>query len=399
MKILYVCHEPLPSPHTNTEQIVKTLANLAEFMNRIDLVYPGVPDTNLPCQSPQEKITSFYGIDKKAFDDSFNLVELQTPSMLRGKIRRPVHDIRAALYARSGNYDLVYTRDPFSCMVALYFGNKTVFETYRVDINTSLRFYPWRLYCYAKSSLLGVVTHSEMAKDSFLKAGINPESILVAYNGCSPSVDQAIRTRLSFRQALQLPVEGKIVLYAGHLNRKKGIEILLAIARLCREYHFVLVGGFPESPQWQWILKTARLQKIGNIHLKARVSPARVTEFLYAADCLIIPPSSAPLQNFRRTVLPIKTFRYLASGRPIVAPDLPDIREVLVHNHNAVLVPPDSPEDAARSLRALLADDHLLEKVSQNALSDAQKYTWKKRAAKIYSFLDKKLKENNGSEK
>ena len=47
----------------------------------------------------------------------------------------------------------------------------------------------------------------------------------------------------------------------------------------------------------------------------------------------------------------MKTFSYLAAGRPIVAPDLPDLREVLRHNENALLVPPDDVDAAAAAIR------------------------------------------------
>jgi glycosyltransferase involved in cell wall biosynthesis len=117
------------------------------------------------------------------------------------------------------------------------------------------------------------------------------------------------------------------------------------------------------------------------------VPPSGVSVYLYAADSLIIPPSSDPLYRHGRTVLPIKTFTYLASGRPILAPDRPDIRETLIDGHNAVLVPPDHPQQASILLRRLLGDRGLQERLSGNAKDDARKYTWDGRADRILEFL------------
>jgi glycosyltransferase involved in cell wall biosynthesis len=122
-----------------------------------------------------------------------------------------------------------------------------------------------------------------------------------------------------------------------------------------------------------------------------------VDEYISAADILIIPPSSTPLTKSRRTVLPLKTFRYMAAGRPIVAPDLPDIREVLEHGHNAILVPPDSPEKAARAIKELMNDKRMQGRISENALRDSRKYTWAGRAARISAFLRELLGENDQS--
>ena len=72
-----------------------------------------------------------------------------------------------------------------------------------------------------------------------------------------------------------------------------------------------------------------------NVIFTGRQPIAVVSEYLYAADVLIIPPVSAPLEKFGRTVLPFKIFPYLAAGRSIVAPDLADMRELLKHEKNA----------------------------------------------------------------
>ena len=59
------------------------------------------------------------------------------------------------------------------------------------------------------------------------------------------------------------------------------------------------------------------------------------------ADVLALPnPSSAISREFTS---PLKLFEYMASGRPIVASDLPSLREVLADGRNALLVEPATP--------------------------------------------------------
>ena len=53
---------------------------------------------------------------------------------------------------------------------------------------------------------------------------------------------------------------------------------------------------------------------------------------------------------------PLKLFDYMAAGVPIVASDLPALREVLRHEENALLARPGDPEAFALAVRRVLAD-------------------------------------------
>jgi glycosyltransferase involved in cell wall biosynthesis len=76
----------------------------------------------------------------------------------------------------------------------------------------------------------------------------------------------------------------------------------------------------------------------------------------------------------------MKVFPYLAAGRPILAPALPDIGEVLQHNGNAWLVPPDDPAAAAEGLRRVLGDAGMAERLAASALATSAGLTWDARA-------------------
>jgi glycosyltransferase involved in cell wall biosynthesis len=82
---------------------------------------------------------------------------------------------------------------------------------------------------------------------------------------------------------------------------------------------------------------------------------------------------------------PLKLFEYMACSRPIVAPDQPNIREILRDGDTALLFDPDEPGAMWRAVRRLAADPRLREAIGQAARRalDTHDYTWEGNAARI----------------
>ncbi len=388
MRIGYLTHEPLPSAETSTEQLVWTVSMMARQGLEIDLIVPASHEDKDDGKSdPKDSIRRFYGSESDELLDRVSLVPVWRPPFVQGNVRRAVHDVTAPFHARRKGYDLVYTRDLYALAVTLTLGMPSVFETYRTDVNLLRRFAPFRRLVYKHPLLMGVVAHSRLAADYFVKAGVDSERVLVAHNGYSPSVMTPVQSKEEARRALGIDVHDRLVCYTGHVNPKKGVDIILHIARQVTDATFLIVGAIAGSDDERHFAKLIEDLGVSNVRLLPRVSPANVSTYLYAADCLIIPPTAGPLERFHRTVLPMKTYLYLASGRPIVAPDLPDLGEILEDGKNAVLVPPDDVDACAAALTKLISDPHESDRLGSQARDDANLYTWEKRGGRIAEFL------------
>ena len=82
----------------------------------------------------------------------------------------------------------------------------------------------------------------------------------------------------------------------------------------------------------------------------------------------------------------MKLFEYMASGVPIVASDLPSIREIL-NEKNAIFVEPDNSKDLVFGITRAFEHPETLEGLAKQARLDAEKYTWDKRATDIAKFI------------
>src|SRR5207247_10539991 len=92
------------------------------------------------------------------------------------------------------------------------------------------RFRLWRRLVYQRPNLLGVIVHSRYALDAFSAAGIEPERLLLAYNGYAPEQLEPCRTQAEARALLGIDSGERVVAYAGSLRSSKGVDLLVAIA-------------------------------------------------------------------------------------------------------------------------------------------------------------------------
>jgi glycosyltransferase involved in cell wall biosynthesis len=182
-------------------------------------------------------------------------------------------------------------------------------------------------------------------------------------------------------------MEPAVVAYAGHLYPWKGVDVLLdAIARTPHVSGLIVGGHDADGDRARLESRAAQLGISRRVTFTGQVEPARVPEFLRRATILALPnPASAISTHFTS---PLKLFEYMAAGRPIVASDLPAIREVLEHDTNALLVRPGDAAALADGVQRLVDDGELADRLARRAFADASEYTWERRAQRLGELFE-----------
>jgi glycosyltransferase involved in cell wall biosynthesis len=359
------------------EQSVNTAAALARRGFEVTLLMPRRPGD--PLLRPDE-LRAYHDVEGE-----FRVVQRSTwwaseavvPSMIWTKRFLEDREVAAA--------DILYSRIP----VMLGSGRASPIPFVTDHYRPWPGDWPWLRPLFrdtARSRLcLGFVLHSDYAAQSYRDAGIAPEQVLVAYNGSDPRRMLPRLGKAEARISLGLPGDRPIAVYAGRINARKGLDRILDLAALRPDTLFLLVGSEGESPVER---AAAALE---NVRVLPWQQPAALAPWLYAADVLLIPAASAPLERFRNCILPMKLFQYLAAGRPILAPRAPDTAELLRHGETAWLVPPDAPKAAAEALDRLLQDRPLAAKIEASSRRLADGLSWDHRAERIEAFLKRRF--------
>ena len=382
-RTVIISSERFPHVDTSTQQVIKNSTALHQAGLPVELLIPVQPphfyrkNYDLPAV-----ISEFYNVPK-----GLKIKCLWNVPANDLRTEKFFHTFAATLLTvLNPKVDLVYTRNKVVAILCLFLGQKFVFETYRLlgdDHPRAMRFLAKK--CRRGKAFVGMVLHSKVAADSMLRAGLPAEKLLVLHNGYDASDMQPRLSKRAARQRLGLPLDEHLVVYTGNMQPNKSVESVIDLAAHLPSAKFLLVGGKPEEVE----RLAAHAQSVGatNVLLPGHQPIAEISTYLYAADALIIPPAGAPLEKFGKTVLPFKIFPYLAAGRPIVAPDLSDMRELLHHGENALLVPVDAPVENAKTIADLLENTALQERLSGNAAACSASLTWEVRGRKLVRWL------------
>lgn len=88
---------------------------------------------------------------------------------------------------------------------------------------------------------------------------------------------------------------------------------------------------------------------------------------------------------------PIKVLEYMVSSRPMIAWNMPIVRELVREHVDALLFSPNDPDDSARQLLRLLHDFELSRRLADSATERVlTKFTWheaQKKLVKVYEKL------------
>lgn len=373
MRVWLVANARFPTEWAHGGQIASMAAAFDALGHRVQVVVPRRPD------AIAEDPATFYGVE-----GGFTVRRLPDLGRLH---RQPLASApqRLAFAAAAGlacaraRPDLVLSRDEVAAAACAPWA-PTLVEVHKLPV----RGLP--VYGALLRAAAGVVSTNQ-AKAARLSAdlGVPAGRILVAQNGADVAGIQAAPIREGVREALGLPASSRLVLYSGHLHAWKGVETLVAAADLLADAgsgadtHVLLLGGRDED-----VARFRRQHAGPRVHVLGRVPRAQVASWLKAADVLVLPNVGSSYES-RYETSPLKLLEYMASGRPIVASDLPSVRELL-DDSSAVLVPPDDPAALAAGVRATLEDPIAARGRAQRALAAVGPLDWSARAQRVLDF-------------
>jgi len=392
VNINYFVNIRLPTEKAQGYQICKMCEAFAQNGARVTLVHPyrSQSDPNMH----QQTVFDYYGVSETFTVRRLSNIDiLCLEKILPRRIFIPlffVHQLIWGLFAvlktRGARSDLYITRDIPVAFWLTRFGLPTVYEIHTVP----KRVQRWFLQQIAPHpALQQTISLTSFIRQRLIELGFPEKKISVFPDAVDLSMFDGLPDRETCRRRLGLPQDRHIIGYIGRfqtLDMEKGVpELVEAMSQVPLQKGtkpLLLCVGGPMNLVPGYMDHARRLQIDAScLQFVDRVPNCDVPLWIKACDIVTIPWSWTEFSAYFTS--PMKLFEYMAAGVPIVASDLPSMREVLEHKKNACLVEPGNPSALAEGINYVFKHQAFSERISQQASKDVKNFTWNSRAAGI----------------
>ena len=225
------------------------------------------------------------------------------------------------------------------------------------------------------------VTHA-LAKYVFA-SDVRHERVVVVSNGVNmahfakaPKADDA---------KARLGLTGRVVLgFTGFVREWHGVDKIIrwmAESGSPDNTHLLVVGDGPARPDLERL--AGELDVASRVTFTGVVSREDIPDYVAAFD-IALQPAVVPYAS------PLKVFEYLALGKPIVAPKMSNVEEILTDGINAVLFDPERPAELAAALHRIVGNVDLRNRLASGAAKTIQdrQLTWLDCATRVTSVCE-----------
>lgn len=264
-----------------------------------------------------------------------------------------------------------YCRQSYGARFFLNKNRKVIWEVHGLPSDLEFSFL---MEAFASQNFLALIVITKSLKEDILEV-IGKQYI----NNIHVLPDAADLDRFDYQPTQELSSTLKVG-YVGSNYPGKGWEIIEKLPAKCQnEFH---IYGFSHDTN-----------SFSNAKFYGKIPYSQIPKALNTFEVGLLPNQPDVIMvggdNIGKYTSPMKLFEYMASGKVILASDLPVIREILQDLHNAILVPHDNVQAWISAINLLNNDRELYRKLQKQAYNDVCNfYSYRARAERIVEIVN-----------
>ena len=199
-----------------------------------------------------------------------------------------------------------------------------------------------------------VTTITESMASRAREKGVDPARVRVTPNWSDLQAIRPMRRENPLRTRFNAGQDQTLLLYAGNIGEKQGLEVLMEAATMLRAREDLVFAVVGEGVSRARLEAEATRRRLPNLRFFDLVSATELPTMLAAADVHLV------LQRAEAAdlVMPSKLTNIMAAGRPTLATAMPgtELHSVLVSSEAGRVVPPGDAVTLANAIVAMASN-------------------------------------------
>jgi glycosyltransferase involved in cell wall biosynthesis len=181
------------------------------------------------------------------------------------------------------------------------------------------------------------------------------------------------------------------LVYIGSLDSHKGVDLLLrAAARSETRPPVRIIGGKTPAEVRLLEKRAAEIASGLNVTVTGWLDRAALENDLSGAALGGLPLRDTFFNRYLTS--PLKLFDYFGRGIPVLAADLPTMRELVRENETGLFFPPENEASMAAAIDRFFSQPDRWPVMRENVLRAASEWTWEKRARRIRQIVESDMR-------
>ncbi len=332
-------------------------------------------------------INVFLYSSKKIDDKDFFAVQFPN---LRNIFRiNPLNYLRSYFLVKKNilDVDLIHERFHINPVELLFFNRN---KPYVLEINDPAMILHDNIFYKSLINLKlkrcsAIITQTQTLKNILSRYTSKP--IYVVANGVDTNqFNSNIITNL--REIYSIKRNEIVVIFVGAFMQWHGVQEIIKLASLFKNYKFMMVGS---GPEFDYVCSKAK--NLNNLIIVGPKSSQEIPKFVAASDIAIAPFNTEKfdkLDKFGFWWCPVKLFEYMASGKAVLSYDYGEVRNIV--KDAGLLAKVGNFDDLCDKLKKLGNNKKQRLIFGKKGRSYALRYDWKYRAKEVYEVYEKCLK-------
>ncbi|WP_370221715.1 glycosyltransferase [Cytobacillus sp.] len=311
--------------------------------------------------------------------------------------------IRSAIFLRMigkgwhGNYDIYHSNDlntlpqGWFCSKLRICKRRLIYDSH--EVQTSRTGYDHSVYGRLEALLINMA--DEMIVENHTRARYNQKvygfypHVVHNYPFITP---QNIHPSFAIHEVLGIAAEEKILLYQGGIQTGRGLDKLIEASAKFKEGVLVFIGDGKIKTELQDEVKKRNLTD--RIKFLSKVPLAVLPQYTQQAYLGFQVLNNVCFNHYSASSN--KLFEYMMSGIPVIACRFPEIKRVIENEQIGICIDSHRPEEIAKAVNRLLADENLRNAYSLNALKAREKYNWDREKIQFLNVYQKLMQVKEG---